>query len=107
MPKAEKATNKPARRRAPAETLEDREDRMIAMAVDLTEQRLMNGTASNQMILHYLKLGSTREQLEKEKLRKENELLRAKTEAIESGEDIKELTMQALEAIKSYRYEES
>ena len=105
MPKAIQASQKPVRRRAPATTLEDREDRMIAMAVDLAEQRLMDGTATPQMILHYLRLGSTRERLEKEKLEKENELLRAKTRAIESGEEIKVLYQEALKAMKDYAYE--
>lgn len=82
---------------------------MISLAVDLAEEQLRNGTASAQVVTHYLKLGSSRERLEREKLEKENELLRAKTKALESGQRVEELYEQALEAMRRYsgqRYEE-
>ena len=75
---------------------------MIAMAFNLAEKKLADGTASNQMIIHYLKLGSERERLEKEKLIKENELLRAKTEALESAKNVEELYRNAIEAMRIY-----
>ena len=93
------------RRRAPALTPEDREDQLIALAIDLAEKKLMDGTASNQIVAHYLKLGSTRERLEKEKLQKENELLRARTESLQSAKNIEELYKNALDAIRIYRGE--
>lgn len=90
------------RRRRPALTPESRENQMIAMAMDLVEQRLLDGTASSQETTHFLKLGSMKAQLEKEKLERENELLRAKTKAIESTEDMAELYTQAIRAMQKY-----
>lgn len=90
------------RRRAPAITPESRENQMIALAVNLAEKQLMEGTASSAVITHYLKLGSTRERLEKEKLQKENELLKAKTEALESSKQTEELYREALKAMRTY-----
>lgn len=91
-----------ARKQAPALTPEARENQLIALAVDLAEKQLIEGTASAQVITHYLKLGSTREKLEKEKLEKENELLNAKREALESAKRVEELYANALQAMKSY-----
>lgn len=91
-----------ARRRAPATTIEARENQLISLAVDLAERQLAEGTASSQVITHYLKLGTTKERLEKEKLEKENELLKAKTEAIQSAKRVEELYRDALNAMKSY-----
>lgn len=65
----------------------------------------MDGTASNQIVAHYLKLGSTRERLEKEKLQKENELLRARTESLQSAKNMEELYKNALDAMRIYRGE--
>lgn len=89
-------------RRRPALTPEARENQLVSLAVDLAEQQLRDGTASSQVITHYLKLGSTRASLEKEKLERENELLRAKTENLESAKRIEELYKEALEAMKIY-----
>ena len=71
------------RKRRPALTPEARENQMIALAVDLAEKQLMEGTASSQVITHFLKLGSSKAELEREKLAMENELIRAKTESIQ------------------------
>lgn len=86
----------------PALNPEARENQLVSLAVDLAEEQLRNGTASSQVITHYLKLGTTRERLEREKLEKENELLRAKTEAIESTHRIEELYENALSAMRKY-----
>lgn len=94
------------KRRAPATTPEARESQLISLAVDLAEKQLSEGTASAQVITHYLKLGTTREQLEKAKLERENELLSAKVEAIASAQRVEELYSQALKAMKSYTGEE-
>lgn len=91
-----------ARRRAPATTPEGRENQLIDLAIDLAERQLSEGTASSQVITHYLKLGTTKERLEKEKLEKENELLKAKTEAIQSAKRVEELYKDALNAMRSY-----
>ena len=95
-----KKADKP--RPLPALDPEARENQMISLAVNLAEEKLRDGTASNQLIVHYLKLGSTKERLEKEKLEKENELLKAKTEALESAKRSEELYAEAIKAITRY-----
>ena len=86
----------------PAINPQDREDQLIALAVDLAEQRLRDGTASNQLIAEIMKLGTTKERLQKEKLQRENEMLRAKTEAIEAQKRTDEMYKKALNAMRSY-----
>lgn len=86
----------------PALTPEARENQMIALAVDLAEQRLIDGTASNQLVCHYLKLGSTKERIEKEILEKQKELIDAKTENLRSAKRVEELYADALNAMKNY-----
>ena len=88
--------------RAPGKTLEARENQLISLAVDLAEQQLSAGTASSQVITHYLKLGSTMERLEREKLRQENELLKAKTDSLRSARKVEELYINALNAMRNY-----
>ena len=88
--------------RPPATTPEGRENQLVSLAVDLAEQQLSEGTASAQVITHYLKLGSTREKLEQERISKENELLRAKVESMASVKRIEELYETALNAMRSY-----
>lgn len=102
--KRARATTKSDRSRPmrPAITPEAREIQLISLATDLAEQQLRDGTASSQVVTHYLKLGSTKERLEMERLQEENKLLRAKTEAIESAKDIKVLYEEALQAMRSY-----
>lgn len=86
----------------PALTPEARENQMISLAVDLAEKQLIEGTASSQVITHYLKLGSTKEKLEKERLEEENKLLRARTKALEDSADMKELYAAAISAMRLY-----
>ncbi len=81
---------------------EARENQLIARAVDLAEKQLIEGTASSQVIVHYLKLGTQKEKEEVEKLKRENELLIAKKEAYQSAKHVEELYSQAIEAMKSY-----
>lgn len=98
----DKGNDKPKRRHPPATTPEARENQLISLAVDLAEQQLSDGTASSQVITHYLKLGSTKEKLEKEILEKQKELITAKTEAIQSAKKVEELYRNALNAMKTY-----
>lgn len=94
---------KPNRRRArPATTPEGRENQLISLAADLAERQLMDGTASSQVITHFLKLASTRERLEQERLQRENLLLNAKVDQIASGKRIEELYETALNAMREY-----
>lgn len=99
--KAANSSNSSSRRR-PALTPEARENQMISLAIDLAEKQLAEGTASSQVITHFLKLGSSKAELEREKLAMENELIKAKTEAIQSQGELKELYSKALDAMKIY-----
>lgn len=90
------------RKRRPATTPEARENQMISLAVDLAEKQLIEGTATSQVITHYLKLGSTKERLEKDILKQQRSLLEAKTEALKSAKRVEELYADALEAMKHY-----
>ena len=90
------------KRRPPAKTIEGRENEMIALAVNLAEEQLRNGTASSQIITHYLRLGTTREILEKKRIEQDIKLSEAKTEAMESAKHIEELYANAIDAMKSY-----
>lgn len=96
----------PPRGRRPATTPEGREGQLVSLAVDLAEQQMTQGTASAQVISHYLKLGSTREQLEQERLRQENELLKAKVEQLASSKRVEELYEDALNAMRTYAGQE-
>ena len=89
-------------RQTPAITPEGREDQMIAYAINLAEEQLRNGTASSQVITHYLKLGSMREKYEKRKLQEEIKLLEAKTDAIKADREKNALYEQVIEAIRTY-----
>jgi hypothetical protein len=89
-------------RRKPATTPEGRENELVSAAIDLAEKQIQAGTASSQVITHYLKLGSTRERLEQQRLEHENELTRVKIEALESQKRVEELYMEALSAMRSY-----
>ena len=90
-------------RRAPAKTPQVRENQMIALTVDLAEQQLLAGTASQAVIVHYLKLATIREKKERTKLDEEISLLRTKREAIESGKVQEEIYAKALDAMRSYQ----
>ena len=86
----------------PALTPEARENQLISLAVDLAEKQLLEGTASSQVITHYLKLGTTKEKLEREILEKQKALIEAKTENLQSAKRIEELYKNALDAMKNY-----
>lgn len=90
------------RRRRPASTPEQRENQLINAAFDLAERQIQEGTASSQVITHYLKLGSSREKLEQRRLEGENSLIKAKIEAMESAKRVEELYGQALDAMRRY-----
>lgn len=89
-------------RRQPAVTEEGRENQLVSLSMDLAERQLEAGTASSQVITHFLKLGSTRESLEQERLRRENELLEAKVEMMASAKRVEELYAEALNAMRQY-----
>lgn len=89
-------------RRPPAKTPEAREQQLIAAAVDRAEQQLLDGTASAQVITHYLKLGSSREKLEQQRLLHENELTAAKIAQLASQQDTERRYAEALAAMSAY-----
>lgn len=82
---------------------EARENQVINAAMNLAEEQILQGTASSQVITYFLKLGSSKERLEKEKLEEENKLLRAKTEALQSSARIEELYKEAVKAFTEYQ----
>ena len=86
----------------PAETEEGRENQLIALAYDEVERRLRDGTASSQETTHFLKLGSSKAKLELEKLKRENELLTAKKDALEAAKHQEELFQEAMKAFGIY-----
>jgi len=98
--KSASQSTKPKQRTA--ETPEAREQQLIALAVDCAEERLRNGTASSAEIVHFLRLASSKNELEQEKLRHENELLKAKTAAIEAEQKSEEAYRKVLNAIRLY-----
>lgn len=98
-------SNEPVRKMRPALTPEARENQLIALSLDLVEKRLREGTASSQEVTHFLKLGTMKERLEREKLEEENKLLKAKTESIQSQRRSDELFKKAINAFKSYKGE--
>lgn len=89
-------------RRPPATTVEARENQLINAAYDEAERLISEGKASSQVLTHFLKLGTVREGLEREKLRKENVLLEARTDQIESAKNIEGLYADAIAAMKQY-----
>lgn len=99
-----KSPNPPSNRRPdrPAMTPEARENQLIQLAIDLVEQRLIDGTASSQETTHFLKLASRKARLEQERLENENELLRAKTKALQDQADMKVLYEDAIAAMRRY-----
>ena len=99
---ARQSKTQPKKKSRPAMTPEARENQMIAYAVNLAEQQLLDGTASSQVITHYLKLGTQKERLEREKLEQENKLLKAKTENLESQKVVEELYKNAIKAMRMY-----
>jgi hypothetical protein len=88
--------------RIPARTPQERENQLIEAAVNLAESQLRNGEASAQVITHYLKLGSSRERLEQERLRNEVSLMEVKRQHMESEMRTEALIADALRAMQAY-----
>lgn len=93
-------------RRPPAKTAEARENQIIAKAVDLAEKQIEEGTASTQVITHYLKLASSREKLEKEKIEMSIALDKAKAESYSNEKKTEELYYNAMKAMSMYKGQE-
>ena len=102
MKKSSDTNSKVPNKIRPALTPEARENQLVSLSVDAAEKALINGTASSQIIVHFLREGSTKTRLENEKLKRENELLKAKTEALESMKSMESIYKEALEAMRDY-----
>lgn len=98
----EQSDTQPIHKKKPALTPEARENQCIAMAYNLVEKRLQNGTATAQEVVHFLKLGTAAAQLEKEKLKNENQLIQAKVDALQSSKHSELLYEEAIAAMKAY-----
>lgn len=96
------STKKSGPSRPPATTPEARERQLVAKAVDLAERQIDNGTASAQVISHFLKLGSSREHLEQKLLKETIELKRAQRENMASAARVEELYEAAIGAMRAY-----
>ena len=90
------------RRRSSARTPEAREDELAAAAYDLAEEQIRSGTASSQVITHFLKAGSRRERMEQMRIEHEIEVMKVKKEQLEGQKRVEELYVSALEAMRSY-----
>ena len=99
---AKTKTTSSSSRMRPALSPEARENQMIALAMDLVEQRLRDGTASSQETTHFLKAASQKNKLEMERLKLENDLTAAKTKALANAEEIKVLYEDAIKAMRRY-----
>ena len=102
MAKVKPLTNETPKKIRPALTPEARENQLIALAIDCVEERLLNRTASSQETVHFLKLATRKYQEELDKLKYENELIKAKTKALEDAADMKELYANAIKAMRLY-----
>ena len=102
MAKVKTSSDSKKNKMRPALTPEARENQMIFLATELAEQQLRDGTASSQVITHFLKLGSSKEKLEHEILKEQKKLITAKTESLESSKRIEELYTNAITAMREY-----
>lgn len=100
--KNDKASSKKSKRRPPSLSISSREDELISLAVNLAEKQLREGTATSQVISHYLKLASSKERLEREMLLKQNELIQAKIDSLRANQNTEKLYADAIEAMKAY-----
>lgn len=90
------------RKQKPATTPEGREQQLVALAMDASERRIRNGTASAQELVYLMKAGSPNAKLERQILESQKELLEAKTEALQSQKRVEELYAEALGAMRAY-----
>lgn len=102
MARVKPSSSEPVKSIRPALNPDSRENQLISLAIDLVEQRLLDGTASSQETTHFLKLATQKAKLEKERFELENELIRAKTQALRDQADMKVLYADAIAAMRRY-----
>lgn len=83
-------------------TVEARERQLVALAVNQAEKMLEEGKAPPAVLMHYLRLGASDYPLRKERIERQNELFKAKTEALERQDNLEEITKNAIEAMRRY-----
>jgi hypothetical protein len=98
-----RASGNGRRRSSPARTPEQREDELAAVAYDLAEEQMRSGTASSQVITHFLKAGSRRERMEQMRMEHEIELMEVKKAQLEGQQRLEELFGEAISAMRSYQ----
>lgn len=96
------SSSESSRTMRPALTPEARENQLVSLATDLAEKQLREGTASSQVVTHYLKIGSSTSKIEKRILEKQEALLEAKTQALQSSQKMEELYEGAINAMRQY-----
>lgn len=106
MARPRKDAETPVRKRPPATTAEAREKRLIGLAVDLVEKKLVDGTASSQEITHLLKLATVKEAFERDKLQAEVKLLEARVAGMATSENSERLYAEAIKAMTQYKGED-
>lgn len=89
-------------RRKKARSIEARENQLGSLALDVAEQQLLDGTASPSVVVHFLKLVSSKEKLEKDILESQKKLMEAKTENLKAAKRIEELYANAMDAMRTY-----
>lgn len=104
---AKQPTQAAGRKRPPARTPEDREKQLIASAVDLVERQIAEGTVSSQVLTHYVRMASTRNRLEEQKLRLETERLRVQNDDVLRAREREEDYAEVLKALQTYRGEDA
>lgn len=82
---------------------ETQENLMVSLAMDLAEKKLRDGTATNQLILEFVKRGSPKARIEKELLEKQRDLAAAKAEALKSNDRYIEICEEAMKAMRRYQ----
>lgn len=99
-----KGTSSPGnqRPRRPAISPDARMGQLVSLAVDRAEQQLRDGTASSQVITHFLKYATREKELELQILERQSELMAAKTEALQSAKKMDELYEKAIKAMATY-----
>lgn len=102
MPRHKRVEREGAYHDPPALTPEDRTDQLVALAFDLAEERLRDGSASNQLVAEIMRYGSSKERLQNEKIQRENEMLKAKVEAYKALQHSNEMYQKVLDAMKIY-----
>lgn len=102
MKKADRTKQEVFKEMPPATNSEAKENQLISLAIANAEKQLREGTASSQVITHFLKLGSSKEKIEKDILEKQKELITAKTEALQSQKKSEEMYQKAIAQMRRY-----